>query len=80
MRRERVRHVILAVTGLLGFITIVFCVFNDVAFYTILLRAGVVMIISILVGLIGISMIVLFGYLGADEGQGSKKAGAKTKT
>jgi len=61
------RHLILGISGLLGFITMAVCVLKDVSFFTTLIRAGLVMTVSLVVGFIGISFVMLFGYLGFER-------------
>ena len=69
------RHFILGISGLMGFITITICVFKNVAFYTILLRTGVVIMTTLLVGIVGISFVVLFGYLGMEKSKSKQNVG-----
>jgi len=61
------KQLILIISSFLAFITIAFCVFNDVRFTTTLLRGGVVLIGSITIFFIGVSLSLIFSYFGWDE-------------
>ena len=61
------RHLVFSISGLLGFITMAICVFKDVSFFTTLIRTGIVVVASVVVGIIGISFVMLFGYLGFEK-------------
>ena len=61
------KQFILIISSFLTFITIAFCVFNDVRFTATLLRGGVVLLGSITIFFVGVSLSLIFSYFGWDE-------------
>jgi ABC-type dipeptide/oligopeptide/nickel transport system permease component len=61
------KQLILIISSFLAFITIAFCVFNDVRFTSTLLRGGVVLLGSITIFFIGVSLSLVFSYVGWED-------------
>jgi hypothetical protein len=72
------KNLLFSMAGVMGFITISACVFNNVAFTTTLKRAGIVVMTTLLVGVLGVSFVLLFGYLGSEKEESRTAAGDET--